>query len=301
MAVLSRQSEHRRGQIFIAFAAVAWSLAGVLQRGLDIDTPTQAAGRAGFAAIALWGVCVFEAHRTHVPLSRFVRAIGWPGIAMALSLAAASGMFIYALNHASVASVLFIQALAPLVAVVLSRIFLNEHPTRRTWVALVLAVAGVAIMIGRPELGQRSGLVAAAGMTTLFAVSIVLTRFARAVSMVPGSALSQTIVFVVALPFASMAAIDRPDLWRLVTLGFLQMGLGQLCFVIGARLIPASETALITLFEVVFGPIWVWLAFREDPGLATLIGGIVVVAAVVYQATERAPSRAAPSRAAAAP
>ncbi len=67
-----------------------------------------------------------------------------------------------------------------------------------------------------------------------------------------------------------------------------QTGLGQYFFVVGARLIPASQAALISLLEVVLGPLWVWIGYRENPGLATAIGGAVVLAAVVYQATDPA-------------
>ena len=258
-----------------------------MQRGLHIDTPTQASGRAFFAFLALGVVCSYESHRDGRSLVAATRAIGRAGLAMAVCLAAASASFIIALNHASVASVLFIQALAPLVAVALSRVFLKEHATRRTWVAMGVAVGGVAVMVGRPQIGSGYGLTFAGIMTVLFAISIVLTRYARHVSLAPGSALSQLFVFVGALPFAHPTSIGRGDVVRLLVLGVFQMGLGQLCFVIGARLIAASETALLTLLEVVLGPFWVWLVYRENPGMATLIGGAIVLGAVVFQATER--------------
>ena len=278
----------RRGQLYIGSAALAWSIAGAMQRGLKINTATQASGRAFFAFLALSAVVSYESKRDGRSPIAATRAIGRIGVAMAVCLAAASASFIIALNNASVASVLFIQALAPLVAVVLSQIFLGERATARTWLAMFIAVGGVGIMVGGPHLGSVKGLVFAGIMSFLFAVSIVLTRYARHVSLAPGSALSQFIVFAVALPFANLSSIHRGDLIRLVLLGVFQMGLGQLCFVTGARLISASETALLTLLEVVLGPVWVWLFYRENPGVATLIGGAVVLAAVVYQTTERA-------------
>jgi drug/metabolite transporter (DMT)-like permease len=276
----------RRGQIYVAAAAVAWSIAGVLQRGLTVDLPTQAAGRSLFAFLALCGVCVFEARRTKQPLGSFIRAIGWAGIAMALCLGGASGAFIVALNKTSVASVLFIQTLAPIVAVVVSHVFLGERASKSIWIALGIALIGVGVMVGGPKLGSLVGLGFAGLMAVLFGMSIVLTRYARDVSLAPASALSQLLVFVVAVPFAHPGLTQSVDLWRLVAMGVFQMGLGQLCFVVGARLISAGETGLITLVEVLLGPIWVWLFYRENPGVATLIGGTILLAAVVYQATQ---------------
>ena len=70
----------------------------------------------------------------------------------------------------------------------------------------------------------------------------------------------------------------------LVSLGVGQIGLGFVFLTIGGRLIPAAEVALITLLEVVLGPLWVWLVLSERPGVATLVGGVVVLAAVAIQA-----------------
>src|SRR5581483_4573839 len=92
-----------RGRVYVALAAVAWSTAGILQRELDVDTPAQAAGRAAFAAV---GLLAF-------------RAIGRGGLLVAALLAVSSASFIVALNHAPVANVLFMQALAPVLAAVL--------------------------------------------------------------------------------------------------------------------------------------------------------------------------------------
>lgn len=278
----------RRGQVAIAGAAIGWSLAGVLQRGLSISTATQIGGRALFALLTLSIIAVIEARRLGQDLGKFFRSIGRTGVALAICMAGANACFVFALNHASVASVLFIQAMAPFVAVVLSRIVLGEVASRRTWIATVIAVAGVGVMVGDPSSISGVGLVASIVMTILFAITIVLARRSKHVSMTPAVLLTQLMVVGVAFLFAHPSAVTGGDLWRLVLLGVFQMGLSQLLFVVGARLIPASQTALLTLLEVVLGPIWVWIAYRENPGTATLIGGAVVLAAVIYQTSERA-------------
>ena len=84
-------------------------------------------------------------------------------------------------------------------------------------------------------------------------------------------------------------------MWALALLGVGQIGLGLALLMVGARLIPAAQVALITLLEVVLGPIWVWLAYTEQPDAATLAGGAIVVVAIVIQ------TLATPGRAAAVP
>ena len=103
--------------------------------------------------------------------------------------------------------------------------------------------------------------------------------------MAPATWLSQALVFVCAAPFASVSGVGPKDVALLAGLGVTQIGLGLIFLTIGARLIPAAEVALITLLEIVLGPLWVWIALGEQPGTATLVGGAVVLAAVVIQAT----------------
>src|SRR5204863_782725 len=121
-------------------------------------------------------------------------------------------------------------------------------------------------------------------MSVSFAGLIVITRHRRDVSMAPATCLSQLLVLVAAAPFASPGSVGLRDLGLLVALGVGQIGLGLVLLTIGARLIPAAEVALITLLEVVLGPLWVWIFLSEQPGVATLVGGGIVLGAVAIQA-----------------
>jgi drug/metabolite transporter (DMT)-like permease len=121
-------------------------------------------------------------------------------------------------------------------------------------------------------------------MTASFAGTLVITRHHRDVSMAPATCLSQALVLVGAAPFAHPGEVGGHDLSLLVALGVGQIGLGLVFLTIGGRLIPAAEVALITLLEVVLGPLWVWIFLSEQPGAATLAGGAIVLAAVGIQA-----------------
>ena len=283
--------ERCRGRVYVALAAVAWSSAGLLQRELTVDVPTQLAGRAIFAALGLL-VYVAVAERGRV-LHAF-RAIGRGGIAIVVLLAVSSASFFVALNHAPVANVLFWQALAPIIAAGLGTL-LGERVSRRTWIAMAVAVAGVALMVGGPGGASALGQALSALTAVSFAATLVITRHRREVSMAPATCLSQLLVFVLAAPFADPSQAGVKDTALLATLGICQIGLGFVFLTIGGRLIPAGEVALITLLEVVLGPLWVWLFLSEQPATATLVGGIVVLAAVLVQARERAEAPLAPA------
>ena len=281
-------STRRRGQLYIAAAAVAWSTAGGLQRELSLDTPTQVAGRAFFAFVAL---AIFVAIRNRRRTIAAFTSMGIAGLGVAVCTAIASGTFIVALNHATVANVLFMQAVSPIAAALLAWIALGEAVSARAGIAMAVALLGVGLMVGGPGSGGLFGVGASLLMTLAFAVSIVITRHRRDISMAPAICLSQLLVVLVVGPFAHPATVGERDLILLVLLGVGQMGLGLLLFTMGARLIVASEVALITLLEVVLGPFWAWVAVSETPALMTVVGGVVVVAAVLLQTTERTPLR----------
>jgi drug/metabolite transporter (DMT)-like permease len=270
-AILDEQRAHRRGQLYVALAAIAWSSAGVLQRGVEANAAAQVGVRALFACVALG---LYVAVAEHGRVAEAWRAIGLAGIGFAVALASASAAFIVALNHTTVAHVLFIQAIAPVLAALLAWALLGEAVSARTTVAMATALAGVAIMVGGPGGGDLVG----DGLSLVMALSF-----------------AQVLLVVAFLPFADVGGLATDDVLALGALGAGQIGLGLVFLTIGARLIPAAQVALITLLEVVLGPLWVWLSIGEEPTAATLVGGAVVVVAVVILARGRpAPVRALP-------
>jgi len=283
-------STAQRGRLFVALAAVAWSSAGLFQRELSVSTATQVAGRAVFAAVGLFAYVALSERGSVVEA---FRAIGRGGIAIVLLLALSSGSFLVALNHASVANVLFFQALAPILAAAMGS-FLGDPVSRRTWLAMAIAVGGVAVMVGGPGrpslLGQGLSLV----VSISFAATLVITRHRRDVSMAPATCLSQLLVLAVAAPFIAPGAAGALDVTLLAALGITQIGLGFVFLTIGGRLIPAGEVALITLLEIVLGPLWVWVFLGERPSTATLLGGAIVLGAVLIEARTQ-PASAQPA------
>ncbi len=170
-----------------------------------------------------------------------------------------------------------------MLAALLARVALGEPISRRTGAAMALALAGVAVMFGAPGEGSLAG----DGLSMLaafsFALMVVITRWRHDVSMTPATCLSQVILVVAFLPFASPGEITGDAAGWLALLGVGQIGLGFMLLTVGARLIPAAQVGLITLLEVVLGPVWVWAALDERPSTLTLVGGAVVITAIVIQ------------------
>jgi drug/metabolite transporter (DMT)-like permease len=295
-------SDRRRGELFAIVAALAWSTAGILQRQLTLTAATQIAGRAVFALIALLTYVVITGRGYLKAAIRSVLTA--PAILVAVSFATASGMFVLALNHTAVAHVLIIQAMTPIFAALLGARVLHERVSARTWTTMLLAVAGVTLMVGASGQGNVTGDAMALGPPIAFAVAIVVTRKHREISMAPATCLAQALLIVFVGPLAT-GPVPAHDLTWLALLGFVQLGLGLIFFTMGARLITAAEMAVISLLEVVLGPVWVWIGIHEQPNVTTIVGGAIVLMAVVAQLhapdlaahseAERAPEQAASS------
>jgi drug/metabolite transporter (DMT)-like permease len=277
----TRPGARRLGPAYIALAALMWSLAGILQRQLRMNLASQLAGRAAFAVLA---VLLFVAVAERGQVIRAFRAIGRPGLAIAALMAGSSASFVTALNDTSVANVLVIQALVPITAALLG-LLAGEPVRRRTWVAMGVAAAGLAVIGGAPTRPGLAGTVFSVITMLTFSATIVVARHKADVSMAPATCLSQLLVLILFAPFAHVSEMGGANLRYLALLGVVQMGLGLFFLSLGARLIPAAEVALITQLENVLGPLWVWLAGIEHPAAATVAGGVVVIGAVVFQVT----------------
>jgi drug/metabolite transporter (DMT)-like permease len=272
----------RRGQLLCAAAAVVWSSAGPVQRAVDATSATQVAGRAGVGAIALFAYLVARHGRGTLAA---IRSVGLAGLVVAVCLATVSSAFILALAHTSVAHVLLFQATSPFLAALLAWVLMREGIPLRTWIAMAGALLGVAIMIGGSlDSGGLWGDVLCVLMSGGFAVVIVITRSHRQISMTPATALGMAIAFAATAPFSHFGGVSGRDLFLLAALGAGQIALGLILFTAGARLIPAAQAGLITLIEIVLGPLWVWLIYREEPDTPTIAGGSVIVAAVLLHA-----------------
>jgi drug/metabolite transporter (DMT)-like permease len=253
-----------------------------VQRFVGAPAPTQAAIRAGAAAIALTAYLVVR--RRGATFAAF-RSVGIAGIGVAIGVAIASSCFILALGSTSLAHVLLFQAIAPFLAALFAWLLMRERVPARTWIAMGAALTGVFIMVGGSlGGGGLHGDLVSLVMSTAFACVLVITRRHREISMTPATALGMVIAFVALVPFSHPSVLSPLDWTMLAALGAGQIGLGMILFTAGARLIAAAQAGLITLLEVVLGPLWMWLIYREQPDGLTLVGGTVILSAVLVHA-----------------
>lgn len=279
---LAAQPSQTNGIVLVLGSAIVWSFGGTLARFLDIDDSwTVVFWRSVFAALFLIGFMLLrDGPRSTVTL---FRTMGLPGIAVGLCFAIASTSFILALAYTTVANVVLIQAGVPLIAALIAWVLFRERISLLTWLAIAAVIFGVAIMVSDSIGGTVSpiGDALALLIALVFATATVITRRYAHVRMTPAVCLGTIVAGSVAATQASGFAVTLPELGVLVAFGALNFGLGLALFVTGARLVPSALAALLGTTETVLGPLWVALIHGEIPSLNTVIGGAIVLTALL--------------------
>jgi len=263
----------------VACAAVCWSSGGLIARLVTTTPWTTSLWRSLSATLFLAVVLRIAGSRGLVAQWRDG---GWPIVAVAACMALASTCFIFSLAYTSVANTLILISTGPYVAGLLGWLMLGERVAPRTWATMGVALAGAVVMVSDSySRGAIVGDLLAMVMAASFATATVLVRSRPQTPMAPAAALATALTALVALPFSEPLRTGPRDLALLTLFGVGNYGTGFLLFMGGARLIPAAQSALVGMLETVLGPLWVWLVLNERPGAATLIGGALILAALL--------------------
>lgn len=277
--VASASPSHGRGIALLLASTLAWSTAGLFVRLIHIDALSTLVWRGPAGGIAILAFIVWFEGKGAIASFAGMGPLAW--LYAALS---AGGMltFIPALTYTTVAHVAIIYSAVPFVAAVLGYLILGERPGMSASVASLLAFAGVGIMVnGHDAASSLFGDLLAFCMTCATAVMMILGRRYPGIPFLPAASASGLLTALVALPLASRLPGSAAELGLIAASGIINTALGLGLFVLGSRLVPAVETALIGALEGPLAPLWVWVAFGETPSLTTLLGGSLVTLAVL--------------------
>ena len=260
------------------------SLAGVTLRHMESADGWQILFYRSFTFFVVVAVYLSFRYRSHL-VRAFVR-VGRPGIVVALSLGLGSATYLFALLLTTVANALFIISAAPFMTAVLGWLLLRERVQAITWAAMTLALAGIALMVFNGiQSGRLLGNVVAFGPPVSFAIMLVALRSAGERDMIPAICLAGLVGAGLGLAMADSLVISSHDLLLCLFLGVVQYTGGFVLLALGARYLPAAEVALLALAEIVLAPVWVWIGVGEVPAFLTLVGGAIVLSAVIAQAS----------------
>ncbi len=273
----------RQGAIMVAGSGVIFSFTAIAYRAVDDATDWQfLAYRGGSTTLAM---LILVALRRRSRPVRF--EVTTPRTVLAgLVLSATSMLYIFALGRTSAATTLFLLAAAPIFAAIFGWVLLRERVRRPTVIAIGVTMVGVSVMVGTGlDAGSGVGVLLAALIPILVGLYNVLLRAEGEVDPVVPALIAGSALAVVAGVIAAIdtgLAISWRDAGLATITGGLALGIGLPLFNLGHRSVPAAMVSLLLMTEVVLAPLWVWIWPGETPRVGTLIGGAIVLSAVVW-------------------
>ncbi len=273
------------GVALVVGAGFVFSFTALFFRALDDATDWQFLFFRGAGASVMLTLLVFLRRKSR-PVQR--DAVNWRSLLAGLLLATMSMLFILSLARTTVATAVFLQSAAPFSGALFGWLLLRERVDMRTWAAMAVAIVGVTIMVGTGVgEGSASGIILAAILPVLLGLYNVLVKTAKGsdplVPALVGSIILVIGATIVAVGGGGLDVTGQDALLGLAAGGFLLAG-GLPLFNLGHMSVPTAQVSILLLVEVVLAPFWVWIWPGERPANGILIGGAIVLTAVVWLA-----------------
>lgn len=270
----------RRGWALAALGVFLISTDSLFIRWSEVDSWTVAFWVALFSLMLYSGVGLASGGGN--PVVAF-RSHAVPMMVVAVFSAASQIFFISAITRTAIANVAVIVAAAPVAATLLAMVVLGERARRRVWWAIAITIIGVLVIVSR-SVGSPTlhGDLLAVGAVVAFAFNMTVWRRYGEMSRLLGLSLAAVLIAIVSAAAGASFALDARAWLALAAMGLAFNPVGRLCYTVAPRHAPASEVAMFAPVETVAAPLWAWLAFAEVPANTTVVGGVIVLAGMLY-------------------
>ena len=270
------------GPLLVFFGALSLSFGGLIVKSFHGANLWQILFWRSIFFILVVSIFLILTYRKKV-FTAFVNS-GIPGLAGGLILSTGFCGYVFAMYNTTVANTNFIIQTQTIFLAIFGYLFLKEKVSKLTLVSIILAISGIILMVGTSlSPGQMSGNIAAFIMPVSFAILILIVRKYPTVDMVPLQLIAGIFAMMVGYLFADKIMISFYDIFLGFLAGFFQLGFGFILITIGARRTSSALVGIIMLTEAVLGPMWAWIFINEQPPFMVLIGGSVVIIAVLLQ------------------
>jgi DME family drug/metabolite transporter len=209
---------------------------------------------------------------------------GLPGFIGGIILGCGFSAYVFAMYKTTVANTNFIIQTQAIFLAIFGYLFLKEKISKLTLLSIILAITGIILMVGNSlSPGQLSGNLVAFIMPISFAVLIIIVRKYPKVDMVPLQLFAGIVAMLIGYFVSTKINISSHDILLAFIAGFFQVGLGFIFITIGAKKTLSAMVGILMMTEAVFGPFWAWMFLEETPQFIALIGGTIIIIAVLIQ------------------
>tara|TARA_B100000524_G_scaffold141796_1_gene71156 strand:+ start:17 stop:892 length:876 start_codon:yes stop_codon:yes gene_type:complete len=270
------------GPFLVFLGACSLSFGGLIVKSFEGATLWQILFWRSLFFIFIIVIFLFLTYRTKV-LYAFKRS-GLPGLFGGIVLSSGFCGYVFAMYNTTVANTNFIIQTQILFLAIFGYFFLKEKISKVTLISIVLAIVGIILMVGSSlSPGQMTGNIAAFIMPISFAILIIIIRKYPNVDMIPLQLIAGIVAMTVGYFIAGKIHISYHDIFLGFLAGFFQLGFGFIFITIGARNTPSAIVGIIMITEAVLGPLWAWMFVNENPPLSVLVGGSIIIFAVLLQ------------------
>jgi len=206
------------------------------------------------------------------------------GLVMSLSFVA----YVYSITVTSVANVVFIISTQTMFLAIFGYFYLKEKVSLISFISIILAMSGIVIMVGDSmSSGSFLGNIVALAIPINFSILVMIIRKNKNLDMVPAIFYSGFFAIIYGLILSESIVFSSHDILMGFFLGVPQLAFGFICITIGSRTTPSTTVGLLMLTETLFAPVWVWLFLNEIPPLSVLIGGCVIITAIILKSSDK--------------
>ena len=270
------------GPILIFLGACCLSFGGLIVKSFEGATLWQILfWRSVFFSIT---VLTFLLFNYKLKFFRSILRSGIPGLLGGIILSFGYAGYVFAMYNTTVANTNFIIQTQTIFLAIFGYLFLKEKISKLTMSSIVLAFTGIILMVGSSlSPGQMQGNIVAFIMPISFAVLILTVRKYPDIDMVPLQLVAGIGAMIIGYLLSPKILISYHDIFLGFIAGFFQIGFGFILITIGARSTKSALVGIIMLTEAVLGPLWAWVFLNENPPFVVLVGGLIVISAVLLQ------------------
>ena len=268
---------------YMVVSSTVMSFGGLIMRSLETTDPLQISFHRSLSLLG--AVIVFLLIRYRRESIQVTRNIGWPGVVGGGLLGCAGLAHLQAMANTTIANSTFILGSIPFFTALFAWVLLKEKLQRRTLVAMLIAALGLGVMVKEGmQIGAGYGIIMAILTAVCFSVFAVIVRSRRRGQMLPSLIVSSLVI----MAFSAIATkgdikVSYHDALLCIIWGAVLSGIANFLFLFASRHLAAAEVTLFMLLEFALAPIWVWWVVNEIPSLWTVVGGALIMGAVVIR------------------
>lgn len=274
------------GYILLLFGAFCLSWGGFIVRSFEEASVWQILLiRSVFFVIALTFFLISTYKKDTL---KIFKDAGYPALFAGLVLSLSFVAYVYAMTIITVANVVFIISTQTMFLAITGYIFLKEKISLISFISIVLAMSGITIMIGDSILsGSLLGNIIALAIPINFSILVIIIRKNKNLDMVPAIFYSGIFSLIYGLILSESYTFSYHDIKMGFFLGVPQLAFGFICITIGSRSTASTTVGLLMLTETLFAPVWVWLFLNEIPPISVLIGGAIIIGAIILNSFDK--------------